>query len=396
MSLRLIQRLLEPSGNTVLEVCHGLWTLQALKHKETSDELEELDNIMFAEHEQFEGVLEARLSGASSNDNITLKAAVEQMNRNERNSFQSTCSTKRLTLLQKIAWEFRRILYIQQIILSQLNVPGFTSNDNHTKGGDDDDGSSSTTVDTAALQLQSLVCKYLHSAFYIRNRMGTAPHESMLRSQLKRLEKERNDPTSSSPKVASSSAGGQPPPPPPSGMMMSNGNPQTTSSPIPPSSGTSYDFAYQQHQIPQPVMAMAGTQPSQYMLQPQLAPPGGQSMMTVPPMDYQMHQSYLPQPMQPQYVQQPPSMYQAGYVVQQQPGVLQQQPQYYYPPQQAPGMMMMNPQQQQQQSGIVMQQQQYMPGYGQPPSMQLGQQQMYQQPPQMPNAQQQQYPYYQQ
>lgn len=329
-----------------------MWTLQALKHKETSEELKRLDEAMLAEYEQFESVLEARLSGASSNQNVSLRIAVEQMNNNERENFETTCSTKRIGLLTKHTWAFRQLLHMQQIVLLQLDVPTFIE----------------PTIDLSTLQIHSNVCKYLHSAFYIRSRMGLEPHESMLHNQLKRLEKERDEP----PRAKSIS------PIPPSGNTM------MTHSPI-PNPSVSYQFGSnpQQKTLPPP-MPMDQQQP-QYILQPQ-------PVHAAPIMDYPMQQ-------QPSFGQ-PPSPYgvysQPGVFVQQ---LQPQQPFYYAQQQQQPGMMMMMNQQQLPPPSHMMQQQQQQPfvapGYGQmapPPQQQpLYPPQQQQQPTQNP-----QYPYYHQ
>jgi hypothetical protein len=345
--------LLEPSGDIVLNVCNGLWTLQALKHKETYEEITRLDDAMLIEYEQFESVLEARLVGASSSQNVSLRIAVEQMNNNERDNFETTCSTKRVALLTKHTWAFRQLLYMQQIVLSQLDVPTFVE----------------PTIELSKLQIHSNVCKYLHSAFYIRSRMGLEPHESMLRNQLRRLEKDREESLCSksiSPIV-------------PSSNMMSN-------SPIPQSSA-SYRFSSnppQQQTLPPP-MPMDQQQP-QYILQPQ---PVHAAMMDYPTMQQQQQQL--------QSFAQPPTSYNmyphsGGFVQQQQP----QQPFYYsqQPQSQPPGMMMMMSQPQVPPPPHMMQQQQFIaPPFGQmaPPTQQT----LYpQQTP--PSTQNHQYPYYHQ
>jgi hypothetical protein len=119
LAVQLIKHLLNPPGNIVLQVCHGLWTLQALKHKESCSAISMLDKTMLAEHETFEANLEARLSVAGAS---VMSAAVQQMNQNERNSFQSNCSAQRQNVLTKTAWESRQLLHTQQAALFQLDV----------------------------------------------------------------------------------------------------------------------------------------------------------------------------------------------------------------------------------------------------------------------------------
>ena len=64
-----------------------------------------------------------------------------------------------------------KLLCTQQQVLTKLQVPGF-------------DG---PTVDGNALELQSRLCSYLHSAFFLRARIGEEPHQAMLKSQAERL-----------------------------------------------------------------------------------------------------------------------------------------------------------------------------------------------------------------
>jgi hypothetical protein len=178
LALQLIRRLMEASGSIVLEVCAGLWTLQGLKEKETKIAIDMLDQTMMSEYEQLEARLDERLSVAGA-----ALSAVQTMNDGERRAFQTTCAQQRQNVLSGIAWEHRQLLCAQQQILTKLAVPGF-------------DG---PTVDTVALERQAKVCLYLHSAFYLRNRIGEAPHLSMLKNQAARLENEAQRSRSNSP-----------------------------------------------------------------------------------------------------------------------------------------------------------------------------------------------------
>lgn len=170
LALAVIERLLSLSGSLLLDICRGLWTLTALKEKEAKVSIDMLDKTMLTESERLDANLEARLSVAGA-----AFGAVQQMNNSERQAFQSTCSQQRQSLLSGIAWEFRQLLCVQQQVLTKLDVPGFEG----------------PTVDTSAIQLQSSICSFLHSAFYLRKRIGDVPHEGMLKSQAERLRRDR-------------------------------------------------------------------------------------------------------------------------------------------------------------------------------------------------------------
>jgi tetratricopeptide (TPR) repeat protein len=212
MAVKLNRRLLESSGSLLLEVSRALWTLTALKEKECKTSLDTLDEDMLKEHERLEASLDARVSVAGA-----ALSAVQQMNSNERNNFQVTCSQRRQNALSASAWEFRQLLCLQQQVLSKLRIPGF-------------DG---PTVDASALKLQSQICMYLHSAFYLRKRIGDAPHVSMLEKQAIRLDKELEQMLQEEQHHQDQQFGGGsnlplPPPPPP------------------PQTGNAYDYSYQQ------------------------------------------------------------------------------------------------------------------------------------------------------
>ena len=63
------------------------------------------------------------------------------------------------------------MLAIQQEILTKAGIPYF-------------DG---PTVDVLSIRVQAKICSFLHSAFYLRNRIGEKSHVSMLISQEKKL-----------------------------------------------------------------------------------------------------------------------------------------------------------------------------------------------------------------
>jgi hypothetical protein len=147
-----------------------LWILQALKEQDVMRRIESYDQNVCQENDRIEGELDARLSVAGA-----VADAVRLMNDRERQSFRASAVQKRQSLITDLAWEFRQLLYWQQMALAKLLVPGMEEG---------------PTVDSNALHLQSQVCRYLHSAFYIRNRMGVEPHEAVLKNQLKKLQKD--------------------------------------------------------------------------------------------------------------------------------------------------------------------------------------------------------------
>ncbi len=191
MALQLVERILSPSGSILLEVCRGLWSMQALQEKKSNEAVDALDTTMKAELEKLEASLESRLTVASGE-------AVLAMNANARSEFQNTCGQQRQGLLTGIAWEFRNLLYIQQQILSKMKVPGFEG----------------PTVDPNTIKLQAKVCSYLHSAFFLRTRVGEEPHVTMLKGHLNALQKEKERQPSNSP-IPRSFGGQHPPPVPP-------------------------------------------------------------------------------------------------------------------------------------------------------------------------------------
>lgn len=169
LALELTQRLLSsPSGGLLLQVCRALWVMSALEHSESSKQLQRLDQEMLAALAAHEEDYASRRSVAG--DAQAVEAAIAQ----ERQAFQAQCATSRRDALQSAAWQARRLLCAQQLILQQFNVPAFESG---------------PTVDSATLAWQAVVTKFLHSAFYLRSRIGTAPHQAMLQSQVTRLQK---------------------------------------------------------------------------------------------------------------------------------------------------------------------------------------------------------------
>jgi hypothetical protein len=181
LALELTQTLLSPAGNLVLQVCRALWTMSALQERESGKRLDALDESLIEAHGHREADWANRLSVAAEANESSIHHMIGQ----ERHNFAQSCRQERERLFHAAAWEARRLLCAQQIVLAKLRIPTFTED-----GG--------TTVDSSTLARQATVCAFLHSAFYLRQRIGTDPHLSMLASQAKRL--------------AQLPAGGMPPP----------------------------------------------------------------------------------------------------------------------------------------------------------------------------------------
>ena len=155
-------------GSAVLDLCHACWMMTAIKEEEATRAQESIEKKILAGREALEADLDTRASVAGS-----AIAAVRQANERERSVFDTHCDAQRNQILASIAWEFRKLLYTQQIILTNANIPGF-------------DG---PTVDFAVIALQSKMCSVLHSAFFLRARVGEASHAIMLNKQLESLKK---------------------------------------------------------------------------------------------------------------------------------------------------------------------------------------------------------------
>ncbi|KAL7548607.1 hypothetical protein ACHAWF_011879 [Thalassiosira exigua] len=231
-------------GSTVLELCHACWMMTALKEEEVAKAREALEKKIMADREAMETDLDARASVAGG-----ALAAVQQANEKERNSFNAQAEAQRDQLLAASAWEFRKLLYVQQILLTSAKLPGF-------------DG---PTVESSAIAFQSKVCSVMHSAFYLRARVGETSHVNMLNKQLETLEKFLQTTVKSEP------------------------TPQPQFQPP-------FQMQQQPMQIQQPMM--------QPFNQPQMMYPGQtqqQPMMGVAPMGYQaVPTGYPPQMMQAQ------------------------------------------------------------------------------------------------
>eukprot|EP00979_Chaetoceros_neogracilis_P008692 scaffold1931_cov281-Chaetoceros_neogracile.AAC.3 len=110
--------------------------------------------------------LEARLSVAGA-----ALVAVQQINANEKEVFIASCNSQRQHLQSLVAWEFRLLLAQQQQIFTNTGLPEFNG----------------PTVENVLMYKQSAICSFLHSAFYLRNRIGDKAHLAMLKSQEVRL-----------------------------------------------------------------------------------------------------------------------------------------------------------------------------------------------------------------
>ncbi|KAL7557986.1 hypothetical protein ACA910_021102 [Epithemia clementina (nom. ined.)] len=172
LALNLNRRLRSTSGTVVLKVSQALWMLTALTEHHASEAVAQLDQSLKHAHEQREANFAYRIATATTE---SIVAAVRANIEHDRQAFQQACQDQRQKLLQDIAWQMRRMLCVQQQILTQLQVPGF----------------SGPGVDADALQEQSKICSYLHAAFFLRNRIGPEPHLALLNAQAKRLEEQQ-------------------------------------------------------------------------------------------------------------------------------------------------------------------------------------------------------------
>ena len=172
LALKLIQMLLkkdesDQSGTILLDVSRACWTMTALKEKEAAKAIETLDNKMSRDLEALEATLESRASVAGE----AALAAVQMINEAEKNNFLAGCNQIRQQLIDGHAWQFRELLAVQQQILTKAGVPYF-------------DG---PTVDASMIHIEANICAFMHSAFFLRARIGEKQHLAMLATQEKRL-----------------------------------------------------------------------------------------------------------------------------------------------------------------------------------------------------------------
>jgi hypothetical protein len=172
-ALQLIRKISDPHGGPlVLETCRALWALQAASERSIAARLEGLDAAARSRASSLHADLRARLSASTA----ASERAVRAMNDGEWRAFEAAFGQRRREALAQAAWERRRVLYLQQSVLAAVGVPGF--------------GGPGAATDPAVVERQSRACAFLHSAFYLRARIGDGPHRAMLESQAGRLERE--------------------------------------------------------------------------------------------------------------------------------------------------------------------------------------------------------------
>jgi hypothetical protein len=171
LALSLVSRLLEPSGDAILDVARGMWTFTALQEKHAAEVLEDLNDKVLKELKTLKERHNVQLSVAGAAED-----AIRTMHETERRTFEANCQQRRQKIVEESAWKFRELLWIQQQFFTKLKIPGFAG----------------TTVDASELEFQARVCSYLHSAFFLRKRIGEQAHVKMLETQRKRLEDIQN------------------------------------------------------------------------------------------------------------------------------------------------------------------------------------------------------------
>jgi tetratricopeptide (TPR) repeat protein len=240
LALQLVQRLLEPSGGVVLQVARALWMWTALNDHQSQVALHGLEETVRQEWKHLQARLDERLSVAGA-----AEAAVRTINETERSRFQHNGQHQRQTVLNGVAWEMRQLQWVQQQVLSKLLIPGFQG----------------TTVDASELVVQARVCSYLHSAFFLRQRIGDAAHETMLKSQQERLQQwveqhpmllstQQQQPPFGSPAAAAAAARGRTPPPPQYQQQQQQQQSYTMGGPPPPPPPPPPQYGYPPQQPP--------------------------------------------------------------------------------------------------------------------------------------------------
>jgi tetratricopeptide (TPR) repeat protein len=219
LALAVVSRLLQPSGGVVLQVCRGLWMWTLLKEQQSQKARNRMDESIMKEYKMLQARLDERLSVAGP-----AEAAVRMMNQQELQAFETKAQEERRELWNTLAWEARQLLWASQQVLNKMQMPGFVSNQNNMAG---------TTVDDNEVQGQICVCAYLHSAFFLRKRIGEKAHMTMLQSQQERLKQyvaqlhEQQQQAASNHQLLQSppplpyGGGMLPPPPPPQPTMIS-------------------------------------------------------------------------------------------------------------------------------------------------------------------------------
>jgi tetratricopeptide (TPR) repeat protein len=283
MALKLVQRLLSASGSVILQTCRGLWMMTALTEHLSTQKLKDMDESIKEQIVTLHQRLDERLSVAGA-----AEAAVRSVNETEQTGFEANCNQQRQQLLISIAWDMRQLLWVQQQFLTKLKIPGFQG----------------TTVDDVELEYQGRICSYLHSAFFLRQRIGEEAHMKMLKSQETKLKKILEDARAAGLSPKFGSTGARMTPPPMGGTLSPMRN-----SPVP-------QPQYPNMQPP-PIQAGMLPMPQQAYNMPPGMPPLPQHYGGVPGMGYpqqmyapqqqQYHHPYMQQPMMmnPNYPQQP-------------------------------------------------------------------------------------------
>lgn len=150
------------NGSIVLEICRGCWALYYLLNTKANTALSRLDLQMTQELEALDSNLTVRHSVAIG---TPAEAAVKQTNEMERAEFIHQCNIRRHMVLDQNAWDFRYLLATQQQILTKAKVPHFNG----------------ISVDYNVITSQARVCSVLHSAFYVRNKVGEEMHVKPLK-----------------------------------------------------------------------------------------------------------------------------------------------------------------------------------------------------------------------
>ena len=266
LALTLTQHLLETDrGSLVLQVCRALWVMTAVHERSTADRLDRLD----ADLQKAVTLKEAEFASRRSVAQAAQQHAVEHIIQQERHALHQHVGVARQKLLQEMAWQSRRLLCAQQVILQKLQIPTFEEG---------------PTVDPNRLEWQAKVCSYLHSAFYLRNRIGETTHVSMLRNQSNKLLKEQQKQQQQQQDQPSAP---QPPPPPPPPSDENNNTmynnqaggfyPPSMPPPPPPPPGYGQPPVYGGggYHVPYPGMMPPPQQPPQYGVPPPPPPPPG-------------------------------------------------------------------------------------------------------------------------
>eukprot|EP00934_Nitzschia_sp_Nitz4_P005184 Nitzschia sp. Nitz4//scaffold175_size95217//87336//88934//NITZ4_004739-RA/size95217-processed-gene-0.60-mRNA-1//1//CDS//3329538987//5174//frame0 len=187
LALAVVERLLEPSGPVVLQVCRALWLWNLLQEQNSKKSVDTIDSTIVEDYGQLQARLDERLSVAGA-----AESAVRTMNQMERQAFESKAQEERQNLFNTMAWEQRQFQWSAQQVLAKLRIPGFDTG---------------ATVDDREVSTQARVCAYLHSAFFLQQRIGATEHQKMLKTQRTRLEQfvqaaAASNPTTGYPPVA--------------------------------------------------------------------------------------------------------------------------------------------------------------------------------------------------